>query len=298
MLFAVTYRGSDGAVRTETVESSCRSDCFAKMSARGISPISIREEKSGHLHTSTPSRKFKSIIISVGIGILLVAVWIWHGFRADVHRTKHIEEGKGQRASKHIAASKNRNNQVSTFSNSNSRLKVDNLNPKEADNKDGYDIGKEVSKKIKVIPSLRIRNPNRRRLFTNHVMCELQHYILPGRDMPPPDKISDKEALEAANMKIEYFDTDTDEELERKKAVEEMLIEMKQYIIAGGSANDFMHRLAARQELEAQAVDETRRTVRALIREGKMEDAKSALSAYNEYLKSKGIPEVFVKGLK
>ena len=43
MTFTVTYRGADGAVRTEAVEAASRGECFAKMKARGITPMSAKE---------------------------------------------------------------------------------------------------------------------------------------------------------------------------------------------------------------------------------------------------------------
>ena len=42
MTFTVTYRGADGAVRTEAVEAASRADCFAQMRARGIMPTGVK----------------------------------------------------------------------------------------------------------------------------------------------------------------------------------------------------------------------------------------------------------------
>ena len=43
MTFTVTYRGTDGAVRTEAVEAVSRGECFAQMKARGIVPMGVKE---------------------------------------------------------------------------------------------------------------------------------------------------------------------------------------------------------------------------------------------------------------
>ena len=43
MTFTVTYRGADGAVRTEAVEAASRAECFAQMKARGITPMNVKE---------------------------------------------------------------------------------------------------------------------------------------------------------------------------------------------------------------------------------------------------------------
>lgn len=43
MQFTVTYRGANGAVVTEAVEAASRADCFARMKARGITPMNVKE---------------------------------------------------------------------------------------------------------------------------------------------------------------------------------------------------------------------------------------------------------------
>ena len=43
MTFTVTYRGADGAVRTEAVEAASRGECFAQMKAKGITPTGVKE---------------------------------------------------------------------------------------------------------------------------------------------------------------------------------------------------------------------------------------------------------------
>ena len=41
MVFAVTYRGRDGALRTEAIEADGRGECFAQCKARGFVPIKV-----------------------------------------------------------------------------------------------------------------------------------------------------------------------------------------------------------------------------------------------------------------
>ena len=43
MTFTVTYRGADGALVTEAVEATNRTECFAQMKAQGIVPLSVKE---------------------------------------------------------------------------------------------------------------------------------------------------------------------------------------------------------------------------------------------------------------
>ena len=54
MTFTVTYRGTDGAICEEVVEAAGRAECFARMKARGITPIAVKE---GGRDRAQPSRK-------------------------------------------------------------------------------------------------------------------------------------------------------------------------------------------------------------------------------------------------
>ena len=112
MLFTVTYRVPDGALRTETVEASCRSDCFAKMKALGITPVSVK----GHSHAESrykntkhrngaygvesklvnkifsPSKSAR-IYISIAAGLLLLAGLLWIALKeTNRHQRKNNSE--------------------------------------------------------------------------------------------------------------------------------------------------------------------------------------------------------------
>ena len=146
-----------------------------------------------------------------------------------------------------------------------------------------------------VISSFRRKKNGRKPNFENYVQSELAHYVVPGRDMPPPDYISDEQALEAIETPVIYLEDDSAEVREEKQAVEDMLSELRKYMEAGGHADEYFQKLYARQELEGEAVQTVRREVRALLEEGKIDDAQETLIAFNEYLKSKGIPPVDIK---
>ena len=47
MVFTVTYRAKDGALRDERIEAASRAECVAECRRRGIAPTGIREGKSG-----------------------------------------------------------------------------------------------------------------------------------------------------------------------------------------------------------------------------------------------------------
>ena len=45
MIFTVTYRGANGAPKAETVEAMSRAECLAKMRARGVTVLGVKEGK-------------------------------------------------------------------------------------------------------------------------------------------------------------------------------------------------------------------------------------------------------------
>ena len=47
MIFTVTYRAKDGALREECVEAASRAECVAECRQRGIAPKGIREGRGG-----------------------------------------------------------------------------------------------------------------------------------------------------------------------------------------------------------------------------------------------------------
>ena len=321
MIFTVTYRGADGDVRTESVEAAGRGDCFAQMKARGIVPMGVKEGSSGSRRERGASAKRNGRNKGGGIGngvwrnavvlVVLVALaggalWWWLlGHEVVVpddgpkKPSSFAKEVKPAVAPKPLPATNEPPKYVPT--------------PLPADWKDmtkaeRAEWRKEDAKRNppppKPVPTMFSASSLRRKkdapppTFNNQIHADLACYLQAGRDIPPPSRITDAEALAAADMKIKYYDSDSDAVLEEKKAVEEMLVEMKEYIQQGGHANDYFQKLAQRQEMEAEAVSETRRNVRSLIKEGRMEDAKAALEAYNAYLKEKGVPPVRIKGLK
>lgn len=146
-----------------------------------------------------------------------------------------------------------------------------------------------------VISSFRRKKTGRRPNFENYVQSELAHYVVPGRDLPPPDRITDEQAREALETEIVYLEDDSEATIEEKQAVEDMLGELKAFMDAGGHADEYFQKLYARQQLEGEAVQTVRQEVRALLEEGKIDEARETLVAFNEYLAEKGIPPVDIK---
>ena len=135
--------------------------------------------------------------------------------------------------------------------------------------------------------------------YKNPATAVLAQYAVPGLDSSsPPGPISDKEGLAIINEKIEILPDDTEDEIVEKEYLVEMQQELREHMEKGGRAEDYFNKAYARQQMEAEAVNTARQEIKALVNEGKTEDAMKALETYNDYLKAKGIrPIKASKGL-
>ena len=77
MVFTVTYRAKDGALREERVDAANRAACVAECRKRGISPTGIRE---GMPRKSRSSGKSGKLWFAVGAALVIVAGGAWWYF--------------------------------------------------------------------------------------------------------------------------------------------------------------------------------------------------------------------------
>ena len=91
MTFTVKYRGSDGGLHEEVVESVSRADCFAQMKARGIVPMGVKEggrirqkdasDRKGRTFNGRSRQPRKPVFAFVASVVLVIVVagglWWW-----------------------------------------------------------------------------------------------------------------------------------------------------------------------------------------------------------------------------
>ena len=101
MIFTVKYRGADGAPVTEAVEAVSRADCLAKMNARGVAVLGVKEgnfagkprkssipRASRDSITTMASRKTLTapIMAIVALAAILgIGIWWWCGGERTPH---------------------------------------------------------------------------------------------------------------------------------------------------------------------------------------------------------------------
>lgn len=303
MTFTVTCRDEDGARSEMVVEAASRAECLAQCKMRGIVPISVKAG-GGRVHDREQGgRGVQGPCIgtrcwwAVAAALLLAAgwgTWRWLATHEEAPSPRSVSRGKvsralGQQRATVPGAPESRVEKSRTEK----RLLISSLQvAAEAVTKKTNDTNRDV------VSDLRVDLSKAKPMFSHPIQCELANYVTPGRDVPPPDRVSDAEALKAADTPIRYGFDEPKEVLEQKKTVEDLLMEMKEYINGGGHANDFFEKLQRRQELEGEAVAQVRRDVSDLLEKGDAVGAQAALDEYNKYLRSQGIPPVRVKRLE
>ena len=297
MTFTVTYRGADGTIREETVESQSRSACLTEAKRRGISPIRVREggnAAAGKRARRLPVKWFLGVILcTAAVGASLVLLY--------GRKEKVIPEPESRR-----------NAQIKTVT-----PKIPPAQPvpepvqKETIEKPKFMDTVPYSEmtthqkrdRARYLAKLALRDkkfgvdvqtadPNDKPMLTNAVHMSFIKYMQPGSMVPPPMFISDKEAYAACSIPVNYSIDDSEEVLLWKSQVEEQLKEMKGYMDQGHSAMEYYELLDRRQQTEAATMNEARTAIYELTREGKYEEAEETVNAFNEYLRGKGLPTI------
>ena len=83
MTFTVTYRGADGAVRTEVVEAANRADCLSQMRAQGVAVLGVKSDGMPRAVKKDARGSGKPFGAYVSVAFIALAVgggvWLWLG---------------------------------------------------------------------------------------------------------------------------------------------------------------------------------------------------------------------------
>ena len=143
-----------------------------------------------------------------------------------------------------------------------------------------------------------VEDPEHPWMFHNMVQSDLVQYARPGEfAVPVNPNITDEQAWEAINTPINFHYNDTDQQIEEKQFVRDMMTELKEYMEKGGHARDYFAQFHHQQEMEAEIMLKTRQEVHDILNSGDVEGAREALNAYNQYRKQKGLPPMRIRKL-
>ena len=122
------------------------------------------------------------------------------------------------------------------------------------------------------------------------VQMEFLKYFEVGTMQPPTGRVKDQAALAAIIAGVPIKEDDPPEVVEKKKDIQLMLDDLKEYMKQGHSAQEYFDAMDRRQETEAATMEEARRQVNDLINSGDEELAAATIRKFNEYLNGKGLP--------
>lgn len=130
-------------------------------------------------------------------------------------------------------------------------------------------------------------------LFKNGLNNFLTNYLVPGESVPEtPVEFSDSEIMDAFMEKIEIAEDDDEDVSYKKESVALLRDQLREYIKDGKTIRDFLHDLQNRQNLEAEACTMARREILNSLADDDLAVAKETYRKINEYMKSKGLPNV------
>ncbi|MCL1921883.1 MAG: hypothetical protein FWG50_12565 [Kiritimatiellaeota bacterium] len=128
-------------------------------------------------------------------------------------------------------------------------------------------------------------------LFRREAEQMLALYAEPGRAVPPTPFGADfeRDALAALEESVVVTAEDSPEDAGRKELVAWMKEDMRRFLAGGGTVAGFFAELERRQEQEAGLLNEARRILHEIARDGGGEEALAAHRALNGELAAKGI---------
>ena len=316
MDFIVTYRAGDGTLRDERMEAASRAECVAGCRSRGIAPIRIADgggravskPPRGDDRSGTKPGMWRVAVLAAILAAVAGGAWWWCGGRGATALPAAREDTRTPKAEK-PKAEKPAKMKPTSMPVSETNLAVKVKKPKVIPKPDFFSKPREewTSREKALAMRYWIQNTNniitgidlRTRVpppaYSNAVQELMAAYTIPGADCIPFGRITDAEARAMIETKVTYGVDDPEEVLEQKAIVVEMMKELKEYMDGGGHAQTYFDKLEQRQQLENETMMTVRDEVAKLRREGDYEGAKAALEAYNEYLKSKGLPPIRMK---
>ena len=317
MVFTVTYRAKDGALREERVEAANRAECVAECRKRGIAPTKIAEggkskgrdgARPSHVGAAGDNKRTTARWVAAAVVVAAIAggVWWWMGRGQEKPKTASVQ----QQGLKKPKAERPERKPVAkpAVEHVDTNVAVKAAKPKAAKPAFFSKPREEWTSREKalamrywiqntnnVITGIDMRTRVPPPVYSNAVQELMAAYTVPGADCIPFGRITDAEARAMIETEITSGPDDPEELVEQKATVAAMIKELKEYMDGGGHAQTYFDKLEQRQQLESETMMTVRDEVSKLRREGDYEGAKAALDRYNAYLKSKGLPSIKMK---
>ena len=262
--FTYTYRTSDGVRHTAEIDAPTRDSAFSVLREQGIKPIKVvaadgsKANGEMHIRKGVPKRVVAGICVTL---LLAVGIAYWMGSRSGVTEIATVITPQGP----------------VTYT-------VATPLPRQMIAGDRRRIEKSISE-----------------IFRFPAETALARFAEPGRNFDPKSGAGSEKGIvseiftsddgwkECLNTPIRIASNDLTEVVDLKRIVTGMKREMRAYLMAGGTAEDYFAELRKRQKLEISYRERAESRLNEMIAElkpDKNENAKRLSAAYSYWMKS------------
>lgn len=315
MTFTYDYRDKTGAKKSSVIEAQNREDCFAKLRAQGISPMSVREggklpsPNRGGMPSAEgkrPNGVIKGILAGVLVIVLAVVTYLFV-FQSKPEPVKppkvplkkvepvnkpEPEKKQSVKRTEKMAALTNNVPAIEKPKVPWSNIYTNGRGEEVRVEKDGtkvtmFKAWQKKKEEAKLHPV--------KRVFRHETEAYMALFLNPAQAVPPPpDNYTNEQVEQMLADQIEILPDDTEDEIRQKEGVKQFKEELREYIKQGGTFNGYLAELEKRQNMEAGKMFEARKMISEAIEKGNMEEAKELYDAINKHFAEQSMPPVNV----
>ena len=320
MTFTVKYRTGNGSIAEKAVEAANRADCFAKCKAQGIVPVAVESgsavaKKGGHgtgsAAGSNPKALNTKFLLLVGTLVTIgAAIWFWPK-GSDAGKAEKAPVQKVERTTAPIKLAK----EVSPTTNATKTAKkpVKKAEKPKFEKKPGhlqlpdgkvltFPPPKEGEKRLvhayghtyECDHLGNFRDITPRRLFHTAFEANFLGLAVEGGAFIPAflTGLDEGDVKKMLLKKYEHIGDETEEEMAKLKAYDDMRCAALEYMEQGGKFDDFVNEFAQYEKQQRQSRALGLGEVMKLVKQGKMAEAKEMAEAANLLMEQKGFKPI------
>lgn len=317
MTFTVKYRTNNGSIAEKAVEAANRADCFAKCKAQGIVPIAVESGSAvggkgargagiGSKPKAPDSRLILAAVALVAIG---AAVWLWPGAKkqekAERESVQKVEKKKAPKQGKVFAPATNavtktekpvKKAEKPEFEKKPGHLQLPDGKvltfppPKEGEKRLVHAYGHTYE--CDHLGNFKDITP--RRLFHTAFEANFLGLAVEGGAFIPAflTGLDEGDVKKMLLKKYEHIGDETEEEMAKLKAYDDMRCAALEYMEQGGKFDDFVNEFAQYEKQQRQSRALGLGEVMKLVKQGKMAEAKEMAEAANLLMEQKGFKPI------
>ena len=316
MVFSVKYRDSSGAVREKAVEAANRADCFAKCKAQGIVPIAVEAgaaaKKPAPASGPAASGKSRLVLLAAALAAIGAAVWLWPNGK-DAEKAEKAEKAPARKVEKKKASKSTKEAVPATNAVKKTERPVRKAEKPEFEKRPGalqlpdgkvltFPPPKEGEKRLvhayghtyECDHLGNFRDITPRRLFHTAFEANFLGLAVEGGAFIPAflTGLDEGDVKKMLLKKYEHIGDETEEEMAKLKAYDDMRCAALEYMEQGGKFDDFVNEFAQYEKQQRQTRALGLGEVMKLVKQGKMAEAKEMAKAANLLMEQKGFKPI------